>query len=78
MASQSNPSKEIVDIGSTPSAPYSRAIKSHGLVYLSGTLSEDERGAIVGRGDIAAQTRLILERMGRTLTACGTSLFPTK
>jgi enamine deaminase RidA (YjgF/YER057c/UK114 family) len=74
MTSHSNPAKEIVDIGSTPSAPYSRAIKSNGLVYLSGSLAQDERGAIVGRNDIAAQTRLILERMGRTLAAAGTSI----
>jgi reactive intermediate/imine deaminase len=66
--------KEIVDVGPPPAAPYSRAVKAGGLIYLSGTLAQDDAGAVVGTGDVAAQTRRTLERMGRVLSAAGSSL----
>jgi len=68
------PVKEIVTVGPAPASPYSTAVKAGGLIYLSGTLSQDASGALVGRGDIAAQTRRTLERMQATLTAAGSSL----
>src|SRR5262245_43269787 len=68
------PVKEIVSVGPPPVSPYSTAVKAGGLIYLSGTLSQDASGALVGRGDIGAQTRRTLERMQATLTAAGSSL----
>jgi aminoacrylate peracid reductase len=70
---QPTPLKEIVNLGPPPVAPYSRAVKAGGFIYLSGTLAQDESGAIVGRGDVAAQTRRTLERMRDVLSAAGTS-----
>lgn len=66
--------KQIVNVGPAPVGPYSAAIKAGGLIYLSGTLAQDDKGALVGDGDIAAQTRRIIERMREVLKASGSSL----
>jgi aminoacrylate peracid reductase len=67
-------SKEVVTAGPAPTAPYSPAIKASGLIYVSGTLPQDSSGAVVGKGDIAAQTRRVIERTREILTAAGSSL----
>ncbi|MDQ3488744.1 MAG: Rid family hydrolase, partial [Acidobacteriota bacterium] len=66
--------KQIVTAGPAPVGPYSAAIKAGGLIYLSGTLAQDDKGALVGDGDVAAQTRRIVERMRDVLKASGSSL----
>ena len=66
--------KQIINAGPAPVGPYSPAIKAGGLIYLSGTLAQDDRGALVGDGDAAAQTRRIIERMREVLVASGSSL----
>ena len=66
--------KEIVSLGRTPASPYSRAIKAGGFIYLSGTLAQDDDGAIVGAGDVRAQTRRAIERLAEVLAAAGSSL----
>ena len=43
-----------------PLAPYSSATKANGLIYVSGTLAMDEAGTILGIGDAAEQTRVVL------------------
>jgi reactive intermediate/imine deaminase len=68
------PSKEIVMAGPTPVGPYSPAVKAGGLIYVSGTLAQDSAGASVGKGDVRAQARRILERLREVLTAAGSSL----
>jgi reactive intermediate/imine deaminase len=68
------PSKEVITIGKPPAAPYSQAIKAGGLIYVSGTLAQDASGAIVGKGDVGAQTTRVLERVSEVLTAAGSSL----
>ena len=68
------PVKEIVSSGPAPVGPYSPAVKAGGFIYLSGTLAQDDAGVIVGGGDVAAQTRRVIERMGRVLGASGSSL----
>ena len=66
--------KEAITIGKPPAAPYSHAIKADGLIYVSGTLAQDPSGAIAGKGDIGAQTKRTLERIGEILSAAGSSL----
>jgi aminoacrylate peracid reductase len=44
------------------------------LVFLSGTTATDEKGRIVGKGNIAAQTRHILGKFSTVLAAVGGSL----
>jgi reactive intermediate/imine deaminase len=66
--------KQIVNAGPAPVGPYSPAIKAGGLIYLSGTLAQDDKGALVGDGDAARQTRRIIERLRDVLAAAGSSL----
>jgi aminoacrylate peracid reductase len=66
--------KQIITAGPAPVGPYSPAVKAGGFIYLSGTLAQDDRGALVGGGDVGAQTRRVLERMRDVLTAAGSSL----
>lgn len=66
-------SKQIVNVGPPPVGPYSSAVKAGGLIYLSGTLSQDDKGEMVG-ADAAAQTRRIIDRMKTVLEAAGSSL----
>lgn len=68
------PAKQIVMSGPAPVGPYSPAVKAGGLIYLSGTLAQDDGGALVGAGDVAAQTRRVVERMRDVLAASGSSL----
>lgn len=65
--------KQIVNIGPPPVGPYSVAVRAGGLIYVSGTLSQDDKGDLVG-ADAAAQTRRILDRMKGVLEASGSSL----
>jgi len=67
-------SKQIVNGGPAPVGPYSPAVKAGGLIYLSGTIAQDDAGALVGAGDVTAQTRRVLERMKTLLEASGSSL----
>ena len=66
-------SKQIVNVGPPPVGPYSPAVKAGGLIYVSGTLAQDEKGGIAG-SDVAAQTRHIIDRMKGVLDAAGSSL----
>jgi reactive intermediate/imine deaminase len=66
--------KQIITSGPAPVGPYSPAVSAGGLIYVSGTFAQDEKGAIVGKGDVGAQTRRVLERMQELLTAAASSL----
>ena len=66
--------KQIVSSGPAPVGPYSPAVKAGGFIYVSGALAQGPDGAIVGKGDIAAQTRRVVERMREILAAADSSL----
>jgi reactive intermediate/imine deaminase len=74
VAAMQMPGKQLVMAGPTPVGPYTPAVKAGGLIYVSGTLAQDEAGALVGPGDVAAQTHRVLERMDEVLRAAGSSL----
>jgi aminoacrylate peracid reductase len=67
-------SKQVISVGPAPVGPYSPAVKAGGFIYVSGTLAEDASASIVGKGDVGAQTRRVIERMREALTAAGSSL----
>ena len=67
-------SKQIINVGPPPIGPYSGAVKAGGFIYLSGTLAQDDKGALVADGDVAAQTRRIVGRMREVLAAAGSSI----
>ena len=66
-------SREMVTSGTAWPARYtfSPAVRAGDLLFISGTTAGDETGAIVGPGDIVAQTRYIYEKIGRILRAAG-------
>lgn len=50
---------------------FSPAVKAGSLLYISGMTAADEKGNLVGAGDIVRQTEYIYEKMGRVLAAAG-------
>jgi enamine deaminase RidA (YjgF/YER057c/UK114 family) len=56
------------------SMTFSPAVRAGNLVFLSGTTATDERGKIVGVGDIAEQTRQIFRKFAAALEAVGGDL----
>ena len=64
------PGRPIIPKGSAPPlAPYSPGVQAGNVVYVSGTLAIDADGAIVGVGDVKAQTRYVLESIRSVLEA---------
>ena len=56
---------------SPPISHYTDAVRFGDLLFVSGLTAHDEKGALVGDGDAAAQTRQILENLGKVLEAAG-------
>jgi len=57
-----------------PLAPYTPGIRVGNTIYVSGMLALDEKGEVVGKGDVAAQTRRVIELVEQVLKAEGASL----
>ncbi len=53
---------------------FSPGVRAGNLIFLSGTTADDERGQIVGPGDIAEQTRQIYRKFAAILEAAGGGL----
>ena len=58
----------------TPIAPYSAGAKAGNTVYVSGVLALGEGGVVLHVGDVAAQTRHVLDVIKVTLEAAGAGL----
>lgn len=52
---------------------FSPAVRAGNLLFISGTTAVGDELAIVGKGDIVAQTRFIFEKFGRILHQAGAS-----
>lgn len=65
--------REAVATSDAPQAigPYSQAIKAAGLVFLAGQIPLDPASGRLVEGDIAAQTRRVLDNVGGILAAAG-------
>jgi reactive intermediate/imine deaminase len=59
-----------------PLGPYVHAVKvtAGEMVFVSGCIATDERGALVGPGDIVSQTRQTMENLKSCLAAAGASM----
>ena len=69
------PKSVIVPKNSAPPlAPYSPGTKADGVIYVSGTLALDQEGKVIGRGDVRAQTRAVLESVKAVIEAAGATL----
>jgi len=53
--------------------PFSKAVRAGGFLFLSGQLAMDAGGNIID-GDVAVQTRVVLERIAATLQECGATM----
>ncbi len=58
----------------TPIAPFSPGTLADGVLYVSGTLPFDADNNVVHPGDAAAQTRHVLESIGRVIQTAGGSM----
>ncbi len=56
-----------------PFSHYTDAVLAGDLLFVSGCVSIDEEGKVVGAGDVVAQTRQVFLNMGRILEAGGAS-----
>jgi 2-iminobutanoate/2-iminopropanoate deaminase len=67
--------RRAVSTGSAPQAigPYSQAIRAGGLLFVSGQVPIDPATGNLVQGDIAAQTRRVLQNIGAILDAAGAS-----
>ncbi len=68
--------KKIVSTPAAPAAigPYSQAVIHEGIAYLSGQISLDPKTGQLVEGDVAAQTRRVLDNIQAVLEAAGSSL----
>jgi len=68
--------KQIIATSNAPKAigPYSQAVVWNGMAFLSGQIALDPATGQLVDGDIAAQTRRVLENLQAVLEACGSSL----
>jgi 2-iminobutanoate/2-iminopropanoate deaminase len=68
--------KKTISTDRAPKAigPYSQAVISNGVAYLSGQIPLDPATGAIVEGDIAWQTTRVLENLKAVLEACGSSL----
>lgn len=62
------------DMAPKPLGPYSQAVRAGGLVFVAGQLPLAPDLALVGAGDIGAQTRQALANVSAILDAAGSSM----
>ncbi len=53
--------------------PHSNAVRAGNLVFVAGQGARNEKGEIIGQGDITAQTEQVLKNVGALLEAAGAS-----
>jgi reactive intermediate/imine deaminase len=71
MTSAQSP-RQVFNSGPALGLPFSSAVKAGGLIYLSGAIATDEKGAT--SGDIKAQTTRTLDGLAATLKLAGSSM----
>lgn len=52
---------------------YAFGVRAGGLLWVAGQVAMDERGAVIGTGDIEAQAERVFENLGAVLAAAGAS-----
>lgn len=53
---------------------YSRAVKIGNTIEITGTVAINENNEVIGKDDAYAQTRFVIEKIGRVLEQAGASL----
>lgn len=69
-------SNVIIRTDKAPGAigPYSQAVKANGFIYTSGMIAIDPVSGSLSTGDIAAQTRLVMENLKALIESTGASM----
>ena len=68
----SNKREEVPVAGiPAPISHYTPVVRAGRMVFVSGMEPKDEAGATVGKGDVSAQARQVLENVKKCLTAAG-------
>jgi 2-iminobutanoate/2-iminopropanoate deaminase len=69
-------SKEVISTPNAPAAigPYSQAVRTGNLIFVSGQIPLDAATGQLVRGDIGTQTQQVLENVAAVLEAAGSSL----
>jgi len=69
-------SKEVISTPNAPAAigPYSQAVRTGNLIFVSGQIPLDPATGQLVRGDIGTQTQQVLENLAAVLEAAGSSL----
>lgn len=69
-------SKEVISTANAPAAigPYSQAVRTGNLIFVSGQIPLDPATGQLVRGDISTQTEQVLENVAAILEAAGSSL----
>lgn len=67
--------KEMISTDKAPKAigPYSQAVKTNGLIFVSGQIPIDPNTNDIIKGTIAEQTRQVLKNIGSILDAAGSN-----
>jgi len=70
------PKREVIDTGRAPHTglPYAQAVRYGNLVFVAGQVALDPKTNQPSGGDVAAQTRRVLDNIGAILDQAGTSL----
>jgi enamine deaminase RidA (YjgF/YER057c/UK114 family) len=67
--------KQMIAAGAWPERyTFSPAVRAGNLLFIAGTTATDENNALVGAGDIVAQTRYIYQKFAKLLAVAGASL----
>lgn len=59
------------DMVAKPVRPFSQATLAGNLLFVAGTVSINERGELVGKGDIKTQTRQVLDNIKTVIETAG-------
>ncbi|MCX5941106.1 MAG: Rid family detoxifying hydrolase [Cyanobium sp. LacPavin_0818_WC50_MAG_67_9] len=74
MSPTMQPEAVITAQAPAPVGPYNQAVKAGGVLYCSGQIALDPvSGAMVGDGDVEAETRQVLSNLKAVLAAGGSS-----
>lgn len=66
---------EILNLTSVhPTRGYSHAAKAGNTLFIAGQIAQDQGGGLVGKGDMAAQTRQVFSNLRNILDEAGGSL----
>lgn len=66
--------KEVIftDKATSPTGPYSQAVKIGNVVYLAGVCGDDPKtGEIMGNGDMKVEAKYAMENLKNTIEAAG-------